>query len=287
MTSIPYKKKNRMTVNRQEENAANANSNTPAAGFYWNEQNEVTPSPAQTRKKNTPSLQAQKQKTQPQQTQTPQGTGGSTNDPYIAQANALYQQMMNRGAFSYDLQGDMLYRQYADQYRQMGRQAMQDTMGYASGQTGGYNSSWGQTLGHQAYQGYMSQLNAMIPDFYDRAYQAYLDEGDRLMEQYQLALQHPGYIAAVSGSGSGSGTGTEEPISTLIGMSGDAMQGIIDKINAQKGMSVTTQKVFGGGPITGVTLTPETYVAAVNAALQPDFNYYDDYYKKILEQTQK
>ena len=126
----------------------------------------------------------------------PQGAG-VTQDPYAAQANALYQQLMSRGDFVYDLQADMLYRQYADQYSQLGRQAMMDATGTAAGLTGGYGSSFANLVGNQAYQQYMGQLNAMIPDFYDRAYQRWLDQGDLMLQQYQLAQSR----AAASGGG--------------------------------------------------------------------------------------
>lgn len=132
------------------------------------------------------------------------GGGGYTPNPYEAQANALFQQLMNRGPFKYDLQGYMLYRQYADQYSQLGRQAMMDTMGTAAGLTGGYASSNAQLVGNQAYQGYMGQLNAMVPEFYDRAYQVWMNEGQDLQNRYELARSR----AAAVGSGSGSGSKT-------------------------------------------------------------------------------
>lgn len=119
--------------------------------------------------------------------QAPGGGAGVTQDPYAAQANALYQQLMNRGPFRYDLQGDMLYRQYADQYSQLGQQAMRDTMGTAAALTGGYGNSYANLVGNQAYQGYLGQLNSMVPSLYDRAYKVWQDEGDDLLARYQLA----------------------------------------------------------------------------------------------------
>lgn len=134
--------------------------------------------------------------------QQPQGV---TQDPYAAQANALYQQLLSRGPFTYDLQGDMLYRQYADQYSQLGRQAMMDATGTAAGLTGGYGNSFANMVGNQAYQQYMGQLNAMIPDFYDRAYQRWLDQGDLMLQQYQLAQSRAGG----SGGGGKTAAGTQ------------------------------------------------------------------------------
>ncbi len=139
-------------------------------------------------------LQTEEKKT------TGSGGGGSNQNPYTAQAQALYEQMMNRGDFRYDLQGDMLYRQAADQYAQLGQMAMRDTMGTAAGLTGGYGNSYANTVGNQAYQQYLSQLNAMLPQYYDRAYQAWQDQGADLMTRYQLALQK----AQEAGRGGGS-----------------------------------------------------------------------------------
>lgn len=145
-------------------------------------------------------------------------SGGTYTDPYMAQAKALYEQLMNRGDFRYDMNADPFYRQYADMYAQMGRQAMNDAMGSAAGLTGGYGNSWAQHVGNQAYQQYLTQLNAMAPDFFDRAYQVWLNQGDDLLTRYQLAMERAGS----SGSGASTGTTTtgltdEELLQTLMG----------------------------------------------------------------------
>jgi hypothetical protein len=46
-------------------------------------------------------------------------------------------EILNRKDFSYDLNGDMLYQQYKDNYINQGKMAMMDTMGQASAMTGG------------------------------------------------------------------------------------------------------------------------------------------------------
>ena len=111
---------------------------------------------------------------------------GAYVNPHQAQLNTLYQQVMNRPQFKYDLNGDMLYQQYRDQYQQAGRQAMMDTMGQAAAMTGGYGNSYAATAGNQAYQQYLAQLNNVIPSLQDRAYQRYQDEGAALNNQYAL-----------------------------------------------------------------------------------------------------
>lgn len=125
-------------------------------------------------------------------------TTGANNKPYMEQLDSLYNQIMNRGPFQYDLNGDMLYRQMADQYMQLGQQAMRDTMGQASALTGGYGNSYAASAGNQEYQQYITQLNNNIPALYDRALQAWQMQGDDLLNQYQLAAAHPGYREALA-----------------------------------------------------------------------------------------
>ena len=83
----------------------------------------------------------------------------------------------NREKFTYNLNGDALYQQYKDQYINKGRLAMQDTMGQAAALTGGYGSSYATTAGNQAYQGYLQNLNSVVPELYQLALDKYNQEG--------------------------------------------------------------------------------------------------------------
>lgn len=105
---------------------------------------------------------------------------------YQKQLDDTMEKILNREQFSYDLNGDALWKQYEDQYTQKGKMAMMDTMGQAAAMTGGYGSSYGQTVGQQAYQGYLQEMNQMIPELYQLALQRYQMEGDQLMDQYGL-----------------------------------------------------------------------------------------------------
>lgn len=137
------------------------------------------------------------------------------NQQYLDQLNAIYNQIMNRGAFSYDMANDPFYQQYAQQYTQLGKQAMRDTQAQSASLTGGYGNSWAASAGSQAYQGYLDQLNNMAPEFYDRAYQQWLGEGDMLATQYNLAATHPTNVAALTPKSSGKGsTGTAKKAAT-------------------------------------------------------------------------
>lgn len=86
----------------------------------------------------------------------------------------------NREKFSYDVNGDALYQQYKDQYVNQGKMAMMDTMGQAAAMTGGYGNSYAQSVGQQAYQGYLQQLTDKIPELYQMALDKYNSEGDEL-----------------------------------------------------------------------------------------------------------
>lgn len=132
------------------------------------------------------------------------GSGGgsagayNTNAPYIEQLNSLYDKVMNRKPFQYDLNGDLLYKQMADQYTQLGQQAMRDTMGQAAALTGGYGNSYADIAGNQAYQQYLTALNQQIPDLYDKAFDVYKNDLSWLMDQYNLAAAHPTTIKSLT-----------------------------------------------------------------------------------------
>ena len=105
---------------------------------------------------------------------------------YDQQLKDMYDKIANREKFTYDLNGDALYQQYKDQYTQQGKMAMMDTMGQAAALTGGYGSSYAQGVGQQAYQGYLQQLNDIVPELYSMALNQYNTEGDRMVQQYSM-----------------------------------------------------------------------------------------------------
>ena len=106
----------------------------------------------------------------------------SQNDAFTDTMNKI----LNREKFSYDLNGDALYQQYKDKYIQQGKMAMADTMGQASAMTGGYGNSYAASVGNQAYQASLQQLNDIIPQLYQMAYDRYNQEGQDLYNQYGM-----------------------------------------------------------------------------------------------------
>lgn len=121
-----------------------------------------------------------------------QEQAGTKPSPYVSQwsdqLEELYNQIVSRGkeGFDYDLNGDSLWQQYKDQYVNLGRRAMEDTMGNAASLTGGYGNSYASTAGNQAYQQYLTQLTNMIPELEGRAYERWRDQGEDLYNQYGL-----------------------------------------------------------------------------------------------------
>ena len=114
---------------------------------------------------------------------------GEYQSAWQTQLNDAIQKILNREKFSYDLNGDMLYQQYKDQYTTQGKMAMMDTMGQAQAMTGGYGNSYAQSVGQQAYQGYLQQLNDKIPELYQLALNQYNAEGDDMYNQASLMAQ--------------------------------------------------------------------------------------------------
>ena len=111
---------------------------------------------------------------------------GEYQSQWDGELTDLYNRIANRKPFSYDLGTDPTYQQYREQYQRQGRLAMQDTMGQAAALTGGYGSTYGEQVGQQAYNAYLQNLNDIVPDLYNTAYNRYRDEGTDLYNQYGL-----------------------------------------------------------------------------------------------------
>lgn len=105
---------------------------------------------------------------------------------YDAQINDIYNQIMNRGKFKYSLSGDPLYQEAREQYTGQGQMAMMNTMGQAAALTGGYGSSYSQAVGQQQYNAYLQNLNQLVPEYYDRAFNQWQAEGSDLYNKYGL-----------------------------------------------------------------------------------------------------
>lgn len=95
---------------------------------------------------------------------------------YQSQIDSILDDLINGKKPAYNPYDDPVYQNYRDQYIQGGKTAMQDTMANAAALSGGYGNSYAATAGNQAYQQYLSQLNGVIPELAQLAYERYQDE---------------------------------------------------------------------------------------------------------------
>lgn len=105
---------------------------------------------------------------------------------YGGRLDELYQQIVSRPKFNYDVNADPLYQSLKDQYVQQGKIAMRDTVAQGAALTGGYDNTYGQQVGQQTYDAYLQNLTNAIPELYGQARDTYQMEGDRLDKQYGM-----------------------------------------------------------------------------------------------------
>lgn len=113
----------------------------------------------------------------------------SFSGSYDDEIGRLYDRIINREGFRYDMNSDPLYMSYRDRYAREGRLAMKSTMGQAAALTGGYGSSYSQAVGQEQYGAYLEKLGNVMPQLYSAAYSRYKSEGDALSEQYAMAVK--------------------------------------------------------------------------------------------------
>lgn len=132
----------------------------------------------------TPSatVQAAQQYLQQVQAQKP----SAYESVYADQIQQAYDAIVNRQPFKYNLDEDAIYGQYLDRYQAQGKLAMEDSIAQAAALTGGYGSTYGQSVGQQTYNAYLAQAQDIIPELYGMAQERYMQEGDQLLQGYQM-----------------------------------------------------------------------------------------------------
>jgi hypothetical protein len=120
--------------------------------------------------------------------------------------------------FEFSLDGNALYNQYKDQYTKQAQLAREDAIGKAAAMTGGYGSSYAMTAGDSAYNARMDELNNIIPELYNMAYNQHLNErnynlemGDRYASKDQAEMEN--YLAYLQAQNKG-----EESVVSLKGL---------------------------------------------------------------------
>ena len=99
----------------------------------------------------------------------------------------LTRELEQREDFRYDPERDPVYTQLRRDYARAGQQAMRDSMGQAAALTGGYASSYSQSVGQQQAEAYLQRLSDVLPELYSAAYTRYQDQGKALERRLELA----------------------------------------------------------------------------------------------------
>lgn len=105
---------------------------------------------------------------------------------YGTMKSAALAELNSRKPFSYDPDGDALYKYYRDSYSSSGHRAMEDTVGRAASLTGGYANSYAVSAGGDAYNRELEKLGDKLPELYSLAYDRYKDETDAIKYRYEL-----------------------------------------------------------------------------------------------------
>lgn len=113
---------------------------------------------------------------------------GSYTPVWQDKADSYLNQYQERDPFSYNFNEDAMYLQAKDNYIQQGKMGMMDTMGQAAALTGGYGNSFAQTAGQQMYNQHLTQLNEIIPELSQMAFDRYSQEGQNLLAMYDLYM---------------------------------------------------------------------------------------------------
>ena len=105
----------------------------------------------------------------------------------------LLRELLRDDGFSYDVNGDELYRKYRDRYEREGRLAMKDTMGKAAALTGGYGNTYAETAAAAVRDEYAARAADKIPELYSLALERYRMGRDETRDKYEALLAREKY----------------------------------------------------------------------------------------------
>lgn len=100
--------------------------------------------------------------------------------------DALYEQIVGRGAFAYDPESDPLYESYRKRYTREGDRAMEDVLASVAAMTGGLPSSYAVTAAQETNDNYMEKLQDILPQLYSIAYGRWQDEGNNMRQNLSM-----------------------------------------------------------------------------------------------------
>lgn len=117
------------------------------------------------------------------------GPAPTYNNRYQTEIDDLLDRVQNYENFSWSKETDPAYSAYAKQYRREGARATEDAMAAAAAATGGQISTAAMTAASQAGDYYAGKLADAIPQLYENAYNRYLSEYSKLVDQLNQTQQ--------------------------------------------------------------------------------------------------
>ena len=111
---------------------------------------------------------------------------GAYQSQFQPKIDEILSTLGNRKKFAYDPQNDGLYNQLKDKAMATGKANMQNAMGQAVANTSGFGNSYAQTVGSQAYNQSMIDLQNQIPGLMELAYGNYQNEGADMMNRLNM-----------------------------------------------------------------------------------------------------
>lgn len=116
----------------------------------------------------------------------PDDSSSPSSSGSIASEDVLDKIINRTGSFSYDINGDKLYKQYKDMYEKEGQRAAEDVFGLASALTGGYGNSYGLKQSYDVLSEYSKKADMKRDELENKAYDRFNDETDKLISLYKL-----------------------------------------------------------------------------------------------------
>lgn len=108
------------------------------------------------------------------------------SDVYTYMSQKMLDKIISQSsAYSYDMNADPLYQQYADMYRNESRIAAKDIFGLASSLTGGYGNSYASTLSSGIYSQYADKLALKGEELEQKNYDRHKDSIKNMQSLYE------------------------------------------------------------------------------------------------------
>lgn len=115
------------------------------------------------------------------------GKDTENESPGTLMSKDILDKLINRsGSFSYDINGDPLYRQYRDMYKAQGENAAENVFGLAANLSGGWGNSYGAAAASDVLSQYSKKADAKAEEFEEKARNRFNDETKMLYSLYEL-----------------------------------------------------------------------------------------------------